>query len=131
MRSIVIFRFFSHLSLLFVYQCITFLPLIFRFSFYSILIFAIPKTSVFTPVESAKPLDNVQTGGAFFYYTFPYTVRTFPSSSTLLDCTLHTLPSSCPHTRAFSLPPTSPGTVITVISSTSPLFKSKEPISSP
>lgn len=34
MRSIVIFRFFSHLSLLFVYQCITFLPLIFRFSFY-------------------------------------------------------------------------------------------------
>lgn len=71
-----------------------------------ILIFAIPKTSVFTPVESAKPLDNVQTGGAFFYYTFPYT-------------------------RAFSLPPTSPGTVITVISSTSPLFKSKEPISSP
>ena len=35
MRSIVIFRFFSHLSLLFVYQCITFLPLIFRFSFYS------------------------------------------------------------------------------------------------
>lgn len=35
MRSIVIFRFFSHLSLLFVYQCITFLPLIFRFSFYN------------------------------------------------------------------------------------------------
>lgn len=35
MRSIVIFRFFSHLSLLFVYQCITFLPLIFRFSFYT------------------------------------------------------------------------------------------------
>ena len=34
MRSIVIFRFFSHLSLLFVYQCITFLPLIFRFSLY-------------------------------------------------------------------------------------------------
>lgn len=36
MRSIVIFRFFSHLSLLFVYQCITFLPLIFRFSFYTL-----------------------------------------------------------------------------------------------
>lgn len=35
MRSIVIFRFFSHLPLLFVYQCITFLPLIFRFSLYS------------------------------------------------------------------------------------------------
>ena len=35
MRSIVIFRFFSHFSLLFVYQCITFLPLIFRFSFYT------------------------------------------------------------------------------------------------
>lgn len=34
MRSIVIFRFFSHLPLLFVYQCITFLPLIFRFSLY-------------------------------------------------------------------------------------------------
>lgn len=41
MRSIVIFRFFSHLSLLFVYQCITFLPLIFRFSFYKM---AIPKS---------------------------------------------------------------------------------------
>ena len=39
MRSIVIFRFFSHLSLLFVYQCITFLPLIFRFSFYIYLIY--------------------------------------------------------------------------------------------
>lgn len=38
MRSIVIFRFFSHLSLLFVYQCITFLPLIFRFSFYTFLL---------------------------------------------------------------------------------------------
>ena len=36
MRSIVIFRFFSHLPLLFVYQCITFLPLIFRFSLYII-----------------------------------------------------------------------------------------------
>lgn len=35
MRSIVIFRFFSHLPLLFVYQCITFLPLIFRFSLYT------------------------------------------------------------------------------------------------
>lgn len=35
MRSIVIFRFFSHLPLLFVYQCITFLPLIFRFSLYN------------------------------------------------------------------------------------------------
>lgn len=38
MRSIVIFRFFSHLPLLFVYQCITFLPLIFRFSLYIITI---------------------------------------------------------------------------------------------
>lgn len=36
MRSIVIFRFFSHLPLLFVYQCITFLPLIFRFSLYKL-----------------------------------------------------------------------------------------------
>lgn len=36
MRSIVIFRFFSHLPLLFVYQCITFLPLIFRFSLYTL-----------------------------------------------------------------------------------------------
>ena len=40
MRSIVIFRFFSHLSLLFVYQCITFLPLIFRFSFYTFFFYA-------------------------------------------------------------------------------------------
>ena len=33
-----------------------------------IFIFAIPKTLVFTPVEPAKPLDNVQTGGAFLLH---------------------------------------------------------------
>ena len=46
MRSIVIFRFFSHLSLLFVYQCITFLPLIFRFSFYMPALFIVYYSSI-------------------------------------------------------------------------------------
>ena len=68
---------------------------------------------------------------AFHGHTLPYTVRIFPSSNTLLDRTTHVLPSFSPHSNAFSPPPTSTGTVITTISSASPLSKSKAPVPAP
>ena len=68
---------------------------------------------------------------AFHHHTFPYTVLIFPSTSTLFDRTIQAPPSCSPHSSAFSPPPTSTGTVVTMISSASPLSKSKAPISSP
>lgn len=60
MRSIVIFRFFSHLPLLFVYQCITFLPLIFRFSLYKqgkvVVTFVIEKDGSITNAKVTQAL---------------------------------------------------------------------------
>ena len=76
-------------------------------------------------------LSRFSAAFSFHGHTFPYTVRIFPSSNTLLDRTTHVLPSFSPHSRAFSPPPTNTGTVVTTISSASPLSKSKAPVSAP
>ena len=57
----------------------------------------------------------------FRHHTFPYTVRILPFTSILFDRTIQVPPSLNPHFSAFSSPPTSIGTVVTVISSANPL----------
>lgn len=69
MRSIVIFRFFSHLPLLFVYQCITFLPLIFRFSLYTHRNrLEICRFSIFLEVDSQLRMEAVAHSQLAFVY---------------------------------------------------------------
>ena len=82
-------------------------------------------------LEGSVIIDTINREGKVGYGFDAYTETYGDMISAGIVDPAKVLPSFSPHSSAFSPPPTSTGTVITTISSASPLSKSKAPVSAP